>query len=349
MKTRNAIKSLLAAGALLPLAGGCGAVYDDAECTDSANVFEFRYDRNLKYADAFGAEVRQVTLLGFDKSGILVYARTAKQSDLEGGNSLGVRLTPGEYDFLTWAGVYGTDYDIPQPVVGKSRMSDFTCLLKPSAASRTGEGIESSRRLENLYHSLDHVSLGLASPEVPDRQVVDLTKDTNYVQVILQEQGPESGLDPKDYAFEISDDNGALDFDNTLMRGTGRSEVTYTPWAVTTGSASFGDPAEGGGYQEGTKLNMVMAEFSVNRLTPANRAVLTVRRKADGRVIFTFPLIDYALMLKGEYLADMSAADFLDRQDSYSMTFLLDRDERWVSVTIQINDWRIIRHNTALE
>ena len=51
---------------------------------------------------------------------------------------------------------------------------------------------------------------------------------------------------------------------------------------------------------------------------------LTVVNNLTGEVILTLPLVDYALLVKGENVRDMDDQEFLDRMDEYVLLFVLD-------------------------
>ena len=55
----------------------CGSILDeeDVDCSVEYRV-KFKYDYNMKYADAFSREVGTVTLYAFDDNGKLVYQKT---------------------------------------------------------------------------------------------------------------------------------------------------------------------------------------------------------------------------------------------------------------------------------
>ena len=75
--------------------------------------------------------------------------------------------------------------------------------------------------------------------------------------------------------------------------------------------------------------------------------ILKVIDLLEDKVVLSIPLIDYALLVKGNYNKAMSNQDYLDRQDEYTMTFFLDEGE-WVSSVIYINSWRVVLNNTEL-
>lgn len=80
-----------------------------------------------------------------------------------------------------------------------------------------------------------------------------------------------------------------------------------------------------------------------------NNPTLTVRHSGTKKVIFSIPVNDYALLVKGYNNKAMSDQEYLDRQDEYNMTFFLDERGKWLSSVIIINNWRIVRHDQTLE
>lgn len=343
---------LSAAIAALALSS-CSLINDDSDCVDSANVISFTYDMNLKFADAFAHEVKSVTLLGFDTEGTLVYANRARRADMGAdGKSLEVRMAPGEYDFLVWAGDYDTHFTIPTPTVGQSKLTDFTCLLNteathPDSPDAPADHGHSDRKLEHLFHALTHLTLDYASPSNPNRHTINLTKDTNNIRVMLQQQNADADFNANDFIFEITNSNAHLTHDNMLHPLSAKANVIYHPWAVTPGATDYITSKSSSTAPTG-QLNVVLAELTVNRLFADHEATLTVRHRSDSRTLFEFPLINYALMVRGEYWRDMDPQEYLDRQDEYALTFILDKNQQWTSVVININGWRLVETNQPL-
>ena len=50
---------------------------------------------------------------------------------------------------------------------------------------------------------------------------------------------------------------------------------------------------------------------------------LTVRDNDTGKTVLSIPLVDYALLVKGEYRRDMDDQEFLDRMDEYNIVCVL--------------------------
>ena len=76
---------------------------------------KFKYDHNMKFANAFANEVRSVTLYAFDQDGKFVYQRT-EQGDILGEDdyTMPVEVEAGDYRFITWAGLEGEEsFSVP--------------------------------------------------------------------------------------------------------------------------------------------------------------------------------------------------------------------------------------------
>lgn len=75
---------------------------------------------------------------------------------------------------------------------------------------------------------------------------------------------------------------------------------------------------------------------------------LTVSDNDTQRVVARVPLVDYALMVKGENRRDMDDQEFLDRMDEYNLVFVLDANMRWVSMSVNIHSWKLVFHNKEI-
>ena len=75
---------------------------------------------------------------------------------------------------------------------------------------------------------------------------------------------------------------------------------------------------------------------------------LTVTNSHTDEIVFSIPLKDYCLMVKGFYNRDMADQEYLDRQDEYNMVFFLDDGMRWISSYIYINSWKVVLQNSGI-
>jgi hypothetical protein len=197
--------------------------------------------------------------------------------------------------------------------------------------------------LHPLFHGMK--TLTVTTEPGTHYETINLTKDTNVVRVVLQHLSGED-VNPDEFTFEIQDYNGFLAHDNTLLED---ELITYQPWSVTGGSADINADVYGVPMREATTVNVALAELTVNRLCVERRPILVVRRAEDNELVLSIPLIDYALLVKGNYNHSMGDQEYLDRQDEYNLTFFLDRSGDWVSSVIIINSWKIVFNSGVIE
>ncbi len=323
MKKRPILRSLyvMIIAAMSTVFGACSAIYEESDCVESANLFTFTYDMNMKWADAFDSSVKSVHVLMFDTDGVLRYKWRVAKNDLIGGNSLMVDVEPGTYDVLTWAGDYHLSSVVNDGEVGQARLEDYHCRVNRDADSHIYNDIE------HFFHSLRRVQLPYAAKSNPHRETFNLTKNTNHVRVVLQQLSGEP-VDMSSLNVTITDSNGWLNHDNSLRED---AQLTYHPWFTNSGTVEVSRAT----------LGAMIAELTTSRLMDGTRPMLTVTH-ADGSRVLSVPLIDYALLVKGQYNKEMDNQEYLDRQDEYNMTFFLDEQLQWVTSHIIINDWIVV-------
>lgn len=320
------------AACMLILCSCDSVIYDyEGDCSVNYKV-RFRYDYNMKYANAFAHEVNSVTLYVLDKDNNIVWQRT------EAGDALAkedyemtVEVDPGEYSLMAWCGT--TDkgsFTIPQTTKGE----ELTCTLKREY-DNNGNGYV-DKDLDRLFYGY------LPLQEFSDTEgtytyTVPLIKDTNNIRVVLQHLSGEA-VDQDKFTFAIHDNNGIMDWNNNLLQD---EQITYYAWHVDDGEAGIASDSR-------SVFRAAIAELTVARLVKGQDTRLTVTNNESGEVVFSIPLIDYAMLVKGFYNREMDDQEYLDRQDTYDMVFFLDEGDRWVDTYIYINSWKVVLQNTEL-
>ena len=111
MSTLSYIKHLGWAAFVLLGAASCDSLIYDREGDCSVHYrLRFRYDMNLKFADAFAHEVEAVRLYAFDSEGKLVWQAAEQGEALAAdGYSMLLDLAPGSYRLVAWCGLDGGD------------------------------------------------------------------------------------------------------------------------------------------------------------------------------------------------------------------------------------------------
>ncbi len=370
------LRPLWAVVALAAMTACQGAIYDgEGDCTAYYRI-RFRYDWNMKFADAFAREVKAVTLYVFDRSGSLVLQQSASGAELgEEGYLMPVELAPGDYDLLAWCGEGLTDGGQSFSVPAADTKEALRCTMTRTrdAAGRAAVGTDGG--LKPLYHGYAPAQ---HFPEEEGVHVIDLPlkKNTNRIRVLLNQQGGEP-IAEDDFIFEITDDNGRMAWDNTLLPD---EQLVYPAWHVETGFAELGPeediydeapaasaprageaaagaavsaelhPAAADSRGGGSiSVGVALAEFTIGRLVKeGHNPTLTVKVRETGRTVFSLSLIKYVLFVKGYYNREMDDQEYLDRQDDFALTFFLDSGGRWIDTYIYINDWRVVPQDVDL-
>lgn len=334
---------------MLLLAGSsftsCNSILSD-EAEDCAVYVQFKYDMNMEFTNSFQHAVNSVTLYAFDETGKLAFQKT-EEGEILKQDGYRMRLDnishydKAKYDFIVWAGEPDNEsFSIPLLTVGKHSKEDLYCQL-----NRAGGGIVKDD-LEDLFHGqAAGVSLGTHTTSIPD-VVIPLTKNTNSIRIVLQQITGEP-LNVNDFRFTITDKNGKMNYDNTLMED---EQLTYQAWHTQNGSASMDSTTAKALGTRATveQLNMAIAELSVARLVVDEDPVLTIT-KTTGEEVLKIPLVDCCLMYKRAKYEKMDNQEFFDREDEYNFTFFLDEYDNWVSSSIIINSWRCVFNDENLQ
>lgn len=304
-----------------------GCVTEDfAECP---NEYELKiiFDRNMLFADAFASQVKSVDIKVFDsETGQEVYSFTDRGAALESTDyRVSLPIPPGSYDILCWAGMAeGNSFGYADPASDSLEHQNVLLNIQ--------NGV-SANRLNNLYHGLlsgesfiDNNTIGSTQAQTA---ILSLTKDTNRIYVMLLNLDG-SVMKESDYTFSISSANAEMQYDNSISAAR---KVRYEPWSVLpilSETDTSQQPVQ----------SALAAEFSVARLSTGYSSRLDVHRASDGERIISIPLEKNLLLYKGEYYSFMSDQEYLDRQDDYIVTFILDKNNNWDrAAMIYINNW----------
>ena len=309
--------------------GDCGTYYR----------IRFRYDYNIKFADAFAAEVNSIALYVFDENDVLVEEiATIDKKALSSGNfEIPLELQPGKYTLMAWGGLMNEEsFDmLADTKVGVTRRKELQVRMH-----RQHDEDGKARVSEDLL-PLYHGTMPLEVKALPGTftETMSLKKNTNVIRILLHEMSGHD-VDADKFIFEINDSNGLYDCDNNLLDD---EMITYSAWHQSTGSADVDDTD----VKAVTSVSVALAELTIGRMRAGDSPVLHIKDRETGEDVFRIPVADYALLVKGYYRQGMGDQEYLDRQDEYTMTFFLD-EGKWVSSVIYINSWRVVLNNSEL-
>lgn len=324
----------------------CNSVYDyEGDCSAKYRL-QFVDDIKLNFSDAFHQEVNSVTIYVFDEDSTFVWSKSEWGDALHpsvGSYSMDISELPaGNYHVVAWGGLRDNEsFSVPEMVSGVSKLSDLTCTLH---RTRGTDGVDLvNTELAPLFHGMLDISIPQENTEGTYTFTMTLLKNTNNVNVVLQQLNGES-LQADDYDFIIEAGNGHLNYDNSLL--TDEDRFVYSSWnrQVGTADVSTVNRADESNY---TQVSAVVANMTISRLVQQDnwnlytRPTLTVYHRSTHSVVLSIPLIDYALLVRSKYPRVTGVQDYLDRQDEYNMTFFLS-DGHWLSNEIVINSWKIV-------
>ncbi|MBQ7622595.1 MAG: FimB/Mfa2 family fimbrial subunit [Bacteroidales bacterium] len=340
MKGKHVIASIAAVLMGLFVSSCDKLIYDGPLSEECQISVRFRFDFNLKYADAFRNEVKSVAVYVFDQDGKFVTKATESgvPLSLEGYVLEIPGLPAGIYDIIAWCGLEDENaFTVEDPAT----KTELECRMKTATRTKATEETYSDKNLGGLFYGrVDKADLKNLPPGSVNTVIIPLVKNTNNVRVLLQSINTDINLTPEQFDFAIYDINPVLDWNDLIPANPTR--ITYDPFRTYQGSTTLNDHTE--------VLTAAVAEFSLGRLfaRTTDRTRLVITQRSTGKKIFDIPLVDYFLMVKGYYGREMSEQEYLDRQDDYSVVIFIDHGEGLFAARIYINGWQIVLMNPDL-
>ena len=374
MPGRGAKKRLPLLGMLCLALGlsSCESIFDEEPNCRLGVALNFVYDYHMEPgANAFSSNVDCVTVLVFDQDGNYV-KQLSETSDVLRDPSwrMELPLDAGTYHLVVYGGLACEEarFELTpaslSPATRAERKEDILVTLP-----RNGDG-ESARQLHNIEDRTGGLFYGTLDVSLSDRdfaveyreETVCLMKDTNNIQVILQELNSPYEVDYDDYDFYIVDDNFVLDgFNKAVPVATEQYRPCYRPYAAENREMGYVDYQDRNGVlleeDKEQPVQVACAEFSTSRLfiehLPTARLIVTSREQhdADGndKVIIDIPLIRYLAAIRGfgdSWIKDDQ--EFLDRQSRWTLMFFLQRNV-WVSARVSVNWWTVRINDIELD
>lgn len=337
------LKKALLSAAIISFAvlmSSCDSLFFDDEGDCSVHyLLSFRYTKNILNADAFGSQVTDVNVAFYDSNGKMLYKKSEHRTlTTENDFKMEVDVAPGQYDIIAWCEGSSvidsaTSFVLQGQNIGDSKVNSGAYL---QLEEENGMFFH-DKDINRLYYGI------LKNVEFPDSygkidiEPISLTKDTNHLTLQLQNINGDP-VDPDQLIFEIEGENSELNWENALV---GNKKFTYTPWAVESTYSTNEEPSRTT-MADGEIPNGVLAEFTMGRILANKGQRMTVRIKGDEKPIISIPLVEYLLLVRNHYEEAVSAQDYLDRYDDFTMLFFIDESYTWVKSRIYINNWRVV-------
>ena len=309
---------------LMGTLSGCSVFDEDQNCAATYQV-RFVYDMNMSGGDGFPSQVSSISLWVFDHETGDFVAKYSDSGEALSSNSYRMDISdlkPGNYDFIAWGGLEGSEsFSVTSDVTAKE---DLKCTM--ATVTKNGVATSSDLLTPLFYGSLDNQEFKDDNGEY--LYTVYLMKDTNNINISLQHMSEESLL-ASDFTVYMVDANGNLNYNNALLPG---SQIYYYPWS--TGSGEIDMPGE--------DLNYVRVELSTCRLMADKNPVITILDNETGTTVYSIPIVEWAKKLRSMQNLSMTDQDYLDREHEYTiMLYLTDEESGWHAANIVINGFEM--------
>lgn len=145
-----------------------GMIYNDEGDCSVRYRLKFRYDMNLKFADAFAHEVKSVRLYAFTPDGELVWQSAEQGSVLASEEyAMPIDLAPGDYHLVAWCGLDNEESFTLPDVSHGCHLEDLHCKLKRQYDMETDVATGAQKRItcsKQDLHPLFHGTLDVSLP-----------------------------------------------------------------------------------------------------------------------------------------------------------------------------------------
>ena len=319
-------------------------MHDDLPPCDMGVDLQFKYDYNVQRADMFNDHVGGLSVFVYDQQGNFIarhdaYNDAASQPLKDPNYAMRINLEPGKYRFATFAFQKKYEDALAQPG------AKFQIALPQKGENITSLHARLDReqgKVNNLSQPLDTLWQGLSDQqvEVKDLQVtrhtINLVRDTKQLTISMHQMEEPADINADDFSYQITDANGDINYDNTLLPD---EELTYTPYKTWT--TEFKDTE--GNVKERTAHAALMFSRLIWHPVAENgkHAILSIWKKSTGKEIVRINLADYLAQGRGAFEAEhYSEQEFLDREYNYKLDFFLHDDQwKYVQLSISVLDW----------
>ena len=359
-------------GVLSLVLASCASVFDAEPDCRMGVALNFVYDYHMEPgADAFASNVDCVTVLVFDaETGAFVKQLTETTEVLEDpGYRMELLLDTGSYHLVVYGGLACEDarFDLtpefPVTRSGEMRKEDILVSLPSEDGVSKTQLHNIEERWGGLFYGTKDIVLTDQDLSVQFREeTVYLMKDTNNIQVILQELSYPYQIDYRNYDIKIIDDNFVLDgYNNVVPTAADGIQPVYMPYASENRIMGFVEPGERNGQaveeDEDRPVQVACVEFSTSRLflehIETAKLVVTSKTEVDTNgdplQIINIPLIKYLTAIRGfgdSWIKDDQ--EFLDRQSRWTLMFFLQHDV-WMSARVSVNWWTVRINDIELD
>lgn len=345
---------------------------DDCPPAISKVALQFDYTYNVKQADAFAAEVKNINVYAFDENGKFFDSYIESREKFETGHTMEITgLKDGKYTFVCLARDRQVmsraeddemEFSFASLTPGVSTINDLTERM----GKDNGEEIKNDKEFAALYTAKTQVDFQRLNQNGNEGTVVtstlSLMKCTKtYRIVLLPYENDQADFKPENFDVRIEGSAAWLDHNGEKVKNEG---ITYLPYNMERRANYDGAHTE---VNEEPVDQALIYDLSSSRMFERQSDRRSVRdgdksKYDDKRIIITdlrdkdHPIelfnhsLPWFLALCGEKVnQNWGDQEYLDREDHYVLMFYVSDKRDYNMITkVNVNGWNVNIKDTEL-
>lgn len=345
---------------------------DDCPPAISKVALQFDYTYNVKQADAFAAEVKNINVYAFDENGKFFDSYIESREKFETGHTMEITgLKDGKYTFVCLARDRQVmsraeddemEFSFASLTPGVSTIDDLTERM----GKDNGEEIKNDKEFAALYTAKTQVDFQRLNQKGNEGTVVtstlSLMKCTKtYRIVLLPYENDQADFKPENFDVRIEGSAAWLDHNGEKVKNEG---ITYLPYNMERRANYDGAHTE---VNEEPVDQALIYDLSSSRMFERQNDRRAVRdgdknNYDDKRIIITdlrdkdHPIelfnhsLPWFLALCGEKVnQNWDDQEYLDREDHYVLMFYVSDKRDYNMITkVNVNGWNVNIKDTEL-
>lgn len=345
---------------------------DDCPPAISKVALQFDYTYNVKQADAFAAEVKNINVYAFDENGKFFDSYIESREKFETGHTMEITgLKDGKYTFVCLARDRQVmsraeddemEFSFASLTPGVSTIADLTERM----GKDNGEEIKNDKEFAALYTAKTQVDFQRLNQKGNEGTVVtstlSLMKCTKtYRIVLLPYENDQADFKPENFDVRIEGSAAWLDHKGEKVKNEG---ITYLPYNMERRANYDGAHTE---VNEEPVDQALIYDLSSSRMFERQsdrrvvrdgdknnyddkRIIITDLRDKDNPIELFNHSLPWFLALCGEKVnQNWDDQEYLDREDHYVLMFYVSDKRDYNMITkVNVNGWNVNIKDTEL-
>lgn len=345
---------------------------DDCPPAISKVALQFDYTYNVKQADAFAAEVKNINVYAFDENGKFFDSYIESREKFETGHTMEITgLKDGKYTFVCLARDRQVmsraeddemEFSFASLTPGVSTIDDLTERM----GKDNGEEIKNDKEFAALYTAKTQVDFQRLNQKGNEGTVVtstlSLMKCTKtYRIVLLPYENDQADFKPENFDVRIEGSAAWLDHKGEKMKN---EKITYLPYNMERRANYDGAHTE---VNEEPVDQALIYDLSSSRMFERQsdrrvvrdgdkndyddkRIIITDLRDKDNPIELFNHSLPWFLALCGEKVnPNWDDQEYLDREDHYVLMFYVSDKRDYNMITkVNVNGWNVNIKDTEL-